>query len=101
LKFDVLGPKAMKQTLVWIAAIAGLLSCVLWLFAAIQSVDHDPKERDEHGLRRGALLEIRDDGSKIDVWRTAYRQTYWNRWAALAAAIAAIANAASLMFRYP
>jgi hypothetical protein len=56
-------------------------------------VEHDPDELDEEGMHPLAFTEVHRSGKVIDILKTAARQTYWNGWAALAAAAAALAQA--------
>lgn len=84
-----------KSLLVFVAAAFGLIAAVLWALASYQRVRHDPKEVDEQGLHPFAIVETKGN---VDVLKTADRQTRWNGWAALAASIAAAAQAASLLF---
>ncbi|MEJ0051584.1 MAG: hypothetical protein WDN02_10315 [Methylovirgula sp.] len=87
----------MKAVLLDIAAVSGFTSCALWFYAAVQRVPYDPNEVDEQGMTPWALHQREKDGRQVDILKTADKQTYWNRWAALAAGIAALANAISLV----
>jgi hypothetical protein len=69
------------------------------MVASLRKLAFDPERRDEDGMYPLALTEG-NGGRRIDVLRTAASQTYWNGWAAMAAAIAAAANAVALM-AYP
>jgi hypothetical protein len=72
---------------------------LLWMVASLRKVDFDPEQRDEVGMSPMAITEV-GGGRTTDVLRTAAMQTYWNGWAATAAAVAAAANAVALM-AYP
>ena len=61
-----------------------------------QTVTFDPEERDEDGTHPAAMTVRSKKGRQIDVLKTAARQTRWNRWAAVAAALAALTNAWAL-----
>jgi len=86
----------MKQTLLWISAVFYIISAALWLYGAAQTVTFDPEERDEDGTHPAAMTVRSKKGRQIDVLKTAARQTRWNRWAAVAAALAALTNAWAL-----
>lgn len=78
----------MREVLSWVGIVAGAAAAGLWLFASVQFVRYRD-DVDEKGWAEAAHIEVRDDGTEVDVWKTASRQTYWNAWAALAASIAA------------
>ena len=79
-----------KTSAIGVAAIFSVVAAVLWTFASYQKVSVSDNERDEAGMRPFRL--IRTDGAdRTDILKTSERQTFWNGWAALAAAIAALA----------
>jgi hypothetical protein len=80
-----------KTSAIGVAAIFSVVAAVLWTFASYQKVSVSDNERDETGMRPFRL--IRTDGAdRTDIlMKTSERQTFWNGWAALAAAIAALA----------
>ncbi len=86
----------MREVLSWISIVAGAVAAGLWFFASVQFVRYRD-QTDEKGWGPAALVEERDDGTSVDVWKTASRQTYWNAWAALAASIAAGCQVATQM----
>jgi hypothetical protein len=69
----------------------GFAAAILWLFASLQNV----RPRDKSSFNTSAILinipNIKGEAS--DVLATAARQSYWNGWAALSAAIAAMCQA--------
>jgi hypothetical protein len=78
----------IKLILGVLAATFGLAAAVLWIFASFQCVAPDPKSP---FASQDAMIDIVDHrGRPTDVIATAARQTYWNGWAALCAAVAAI-----------
>jgi|GEM_PF-1263311 len=80
----------MKQILTIAALVVGLISAVLWVvsaFAKVRAKKEDP---------RSGLMGFRDasftmDGN--DLAGTLRRQSFWNSWAAGAAALTAILQA--------
>jgi hypothetical protein len=85
----------MKSLLIWTAVLFYLASAGLWAFASIQTVA-PANAPDAAGLMPFRIVET-DGETATDVLATAKRQTRWNFWAALAAAIATAAQAFSLL----
>ena len=78
----------IKLVLGILAAAFGLVAAGLWIFASYQNVTPETKSPFES---QGFLIaNVDHDGRRSDVIATAARQTYWNGWAALATAAAAI-----------
>jgi hypothetical protein len=76
----------------WIAASVAIIAAFLWFRSATVRIPANPPPRDECG---GFSAQITVDDS--DFIATAVQQTKWNRWAAVAAAIAAACQAVALM----
>jgi hypothetical protein len=81
-----------KITVNWIAALAGLIAAVLWFRSATVSIPANPPPSDEKGIFPAQITV-----SDADFIATAVHQTKWNKWAAVAAAIAAAFQAVGLM----
>ncbi len=80
-----------KGILSIVAAIFALAAALLWFKSTIVKVQ--PNETpDENGVIEASIMS---EGA--DVIATARRQNYWNRWGALAASIAALAQGLSLL----
>jgi hypothetical protein len=80
----------MKSLAEWSAIFFGFLAAALWAYASFQKVENDPTDK--------SAKFIEHTGSRaIDVLATARRQTYWNGWAALAASLAALSQALTLV----
>ncbi|SHJ27315.1 hypothetical protein SAMN05444159_0158 [Bradyrhizobium lablabi] len=78
----------IKLTLGVLAAVFGRAAVGLWIFASYQRVAPETKSR---FASEDVMIGIVDqNGRAIDVIATAARQTYWNGWAALTAAAAAV-----------
>lgn len=84
----------LKSALNGIAAIAALIAAILWFQSARVSVpaSETKSDRDEHGMFPARILV-----NNSDFIATAYEQTRWSKWAALAAGVAALAQAASMV----
>jgi hypothetical protein len=82
------------------AAVFGLLAAVLWAIASFRKIpphEDDPSAPMEQ--RQGfQMTSIAKDGKQTDILATAESQTFWNGWAALSAAIAAVCQVALLRF---
>lgn len=73
------------------AAAFGCGAALLWFKATVVTVIADSNSNE---------FQITEEkgGKRVDVLETADRQTWWNRWAAAAASIAALCQAAALAF---
>jgi hypothetical protein len=80
----------LKIVLNGMAALFGLVAAVLWWQSTRVKVP--PQPDNPHGF---AEAQIISDGA--DFIASAREQTYWNRWAATAAAIAALSQAVAVM----
>jgi histone deacetylase complex regulatory component SIN3 len=81
-----------KVVLNWVAALVALIAALLWFRSATVKISVNPPDRDENGM---FAAQIRVDDS--DFIATAVQQTRWNKWAAVAAGIAATFQAVALM----
>lgn len=81
----------LKGTLSIVAAIFAMAAAIFWFMSTIVRVPPNEKA-DQNGM---VSASIQADGA--DVISTARRQNYWNRWGALAASIAALAQGISLL----
>jgi len=81
----------VKGILSIVAAIFAMAAAILWFKSTIVKVPPN-EEPDEAGM---ISTSIQADGA--DVIETARMQNYWNRWGALAASIAALAQGISLL----
>ena len=79
------------EILTWMAAAFGCGAALLWFKATVVTVIADSNSNE---------FQITEEkgGKRVDVLETADRQTWWNRWAAAAASIAALCQAAALAF---
>lgn len=73
------------------AAVLGLTAAFLWLKSTLVKVPLS-EERDADGM---IPFSISEDG--VDILATAARQTWWNKWAACSASIAAIVQSVVLL----
>jgi hypothetical protein len=71
-----------------LAAVFGLIAAGLWIFASYQHVV--PETKGPFESQDFLIATVDHNGRRSDVIATAARQTYWNGWAALASAVAAI-----------
>jgi D-alanyl-lipoteichoic acid acyltransferase DltB (MBOAT superfamily) len=81
-----------KIVLNWIAAFVAVIAASLWFRSATVKIPANPPPRDENGMF-AAQITVNDS----DFIATAVQQTRWNKWAALAAGIAAACQAVALM----
>jgi hypothetical protein len=81
-----------KIVLNWLAALVAIIAALLWFRSATVKVPANPPPLDENGMF-AAQISVNDS----DFIATAVQQTRWNKWAALAAAIAAACQAVALM----
>ncbi|MCJ2011249.1 hypothetical protein [Methylobacterium sp. J-076] len=92
--------KKVKAALLWLAAIASAIAALLWWYASTRTAFHKDLEPGDYGYTEGNDKNNRmrdDDGNRIgDPIGTAEVQSDWNRRAAIAAAIAAGAQAIAL-----
>lgn len=84
----------MRDLVLWLGILSGALAAGLWLYASKQRVPFR-NEKQQTGTYPLAMVDVDDEGNKIDILKTAERQTFWNGWAAGAASIAAICQALS------
>ena len=82
----------LDNILVWAAVAFGFLAAGLWFKSTMIRVPPDPESND--------FQIIDKSGAKhYDVLETAKRQVSWNRFAALATAIAVLCHATSMLLR--
>ncbi len=74
-----------------VSAVFALAAAILWFQSTVVKVQ--PNEMPDGK----EIIEGSIDANGADVVATARRQNYWNRWGALAAAIAALAQGISLL----
>lgn len=90
----------LKSVMTWLAAAASAFAALLWWYASTREVMHVDLVEGNEGYIPGsdAANRPRDkDGQRIiDPLASAELQSYWNRWAAIAAAVAAGAQAIAL-----
>jgi hypothetical protein len=86
----------MKNVLIWIGILFGLVAALLWFYSTIAKVDYTP-QTDRQGWTDAAITRIEGDRT-IDVLSTADRQTKINKWAAIATALSVISQLAALIF---
>jgi len=67
----------------------------LWFYSTQVRVEPVPDAPDGSGDWR--MVDSDDKGQLLDVLATAKRQVSWNRWAAIAASVAAFAQAAVII----
>jgi hypothetical protein len=88
----------IKEIVTWGSALFALVAALLWAFASFQKVRALSEEGLEKRFRDSLIpMQIIETNGNVDILDTAARQTYWNGWAALAASIAAILQALSLI----
>jgi hypothetical protein len=78
------------HALPWASAAVGFLAAILWFIASTVRVPY--KEPTDNRLREFSMTE---DG--VDILKTAKKQTWWNKWAALATCVSIALQAASLL----
>jgi hypothetical protein len=81
----------------WISVIAALSASGLWFYSTQAKVKPDDSARDKDGLSPLQILHIDDEGNQWDILRTAECQVSWNKWAALAAGVAALSQAVAIL----
>jgi uncharacterized protein (DUF58 family) len=81
-----------KIVLNGIAASVAVIAALLWFRSATVKISTNPPPRDKNGMF-AAQITVNDS----DFIATAVQQTRRNKWAALAAAIAAACQAVALM----
>ncbi|WP_146093375.1 hypothetical protein [Xanthomonas pisi] len=81
----------MKNLFTALAALAAIVTALLWYKASVAEVPHDP---DRPGDKSAVVFYNGDH--RWDVIRTAELQTKWNKRAALAASITAVLQAIAL-----
>ena len=79
----------MKTIFIFANVIFSVIAACLWIYACIVNV-----EPDESDLGAKTIL-ISDDGKRTDFYKTAEQQIRWNKYAALATAMAVIFQALS------
>ncbi len=80
--------EVIKLGLGCVAGVFGFAAGILWLFASLQKVRPGEKSR---FASPDILISLPDvDGEDVDVLATAARQTFWNAYAALCAALASM-----------
>ena len=73
-----------------LSAAAAFLAAILWFRSTRDEIPVDPEDQEM------TLISEKRGGRKIDILKTAERQTWWNKWAALAAGVAALFQAVAL-----
>ena len=76
----------------WVSIACGFLAAMLWLKSTLTRVPPDPESTDFQITETG-------QGRPYEVFETMKRQVVWNRWAALATALAVLAQAVSMLLR--
>lgn len=83
---------AIKTFLTFVSAFFALMAAVLWYKASTAAVAYDPE-------RKEAAVTWGDGVRRLDVFRTAEQQARWNKRAAAAASLAAVAQAILTVMR--
>ena len=87
-----------KTAMTWGTALFGFIAAALWFLAGFVNVPYKWPGLGEINDNPAVFTGEWGDKSKaIDLLNTAQRQTRWNTWAAMAAAMAAICQSISLM----
>jgi len=74
-----------------LAVFFGFISAILWIKSSCVKLPYKEK-KDRFGLIPSSITDEDEDGTIIDVLETAKEQTKWNKWAALAAGLAAFSQ---------
>ena len=82
----------VSTTLNWVSILCGFLAAMLWLKSTLTRVPPDPDSTDFQ------ITETGED-EPYEVFETMKRQVVWNRWAALATALAILSQAVSMFCR--
>jgi len=82
-----------KAILSIVSAIAAIVAAALWFWSTTVKVPPSD-EPDERGLNEASITS---EGA--DVIATARHQNFWNRYAAFAASVSALAQGASLLIQ--
>ncbi|GJE53204.1 hypothetical protein GOFOIKOB_6280 [Methylobacterium tardum] len=86
----------LKDTCTYIAAAAGLASGVLWVVASRVGVEN-PRDPPVEGPTADGAITVRSGRHHLLLSPTLRLQSIWNSRAAIAAAVAAIAQAVSVL----
>lgn len=77
-----------------VSAVFAFAAAGLWFWSTKSVIEHAPNETLPGGGYAFVIIdEDQATGKRIDVLKTAARQVSWNRWAALAAGVAALCQA--------
>lgn len=82
----------ISTALNWASIVCGFLAALLWFKSTLAKVPPDPDSSDFQ-------ITETDDGEPYDVLETIKRQVVWNRWAALATALAVLSQALAMFLR--
>ena len=82
----------ISTTLNWVSIVCGFLAALLWFKSTLTKVPPDADSTDFQITETG-------DGEPYDVLETIKRQVVWNRWAALATALAVLSQALAMFCR--
>ena len=82
----------ISTSLNWVSIVCGFLAALLWFNSTLAKVPPDPHSSD---------FQITETGNAkpYDVLETIKRQVVWNRWAALATALAVLSQALAMFLR--
>lgn len=72
-----------------VSAIAALIAAALWFWSTRVQVEYEEPEP-VNGWHGASLTVESSEGKRIDPWQTGVAQAKWNRWAAMAASVAAL-----------
>jgi hypothetical protein len=75
-----------------ISALAAIAAAALWYRSSAVTVPHDPNRQDADGTYPASISV-----NGTDFIYTAVEQTRWNRYAAIAASVAALTQAVALL----
>jgi hypothetical protein len=87
----------MRDFMAWMAAAAAIVAAVFLIMSAVAK-EPAPQGTEGVGGLLGGYLIVRDArGRRLDLPRTLQKQSKWNRWAAISAAVGAILGALILL----
>lgn len=87
--------ESLKKLAVAVTLVAGAMSAFCWVMSARSEVAARPDTAGVGALLGGDIIIKNTAGERIDLIDTMAKQSKWNRWAAVSAAIAAGAQALS------
>lgn len=89
--------ESLKKVVVAVALGAGAVSAYCWVMSAKAEVAASPDTDGVGAVLGGDIIIKNTAGERIDLIETMAKQSMWNRWAAVSAAIAACAQALSVV----